>query len=82
MAGKRAILAGAVAGAVVVALLAVGLGELVRDLAHPAVVIAFLLLGAVLGAYAAGVVAYERVRKLDEPSAAYRDGILAEPDPN
>ena len=79
MAGNwRTLIVGGAAGAVLVGLLAGALGELLRDLAHPAVLIAFILFGAVLGAFAWGAVAYERDRELPAPSARYREGILAE----
>ncbi|HEX6116236.1 MAG TPA: hypothetical protein VFY99_04000 [Solirubrobacterales bacterium] len=77
---RRSMLLGAIAGATLVALPAALLGALIRELAHPAVILAFVLFGAVLGAYAWGVVAYERDHDVDEPSAGYRDGVLAEAD--
>lgn len=63
--------AGAIAGAVLVALLAGLLGEFVRGLAHPAILIGFAVAGAVLGAYASGILAYEEHREIDRlrPSA-------------
>jgi hypothetical protein len=79
MAGNRLnLIVGAVAGAALVAGLAALLGALIRDLAHPAIVIAFGVFGAIFGAYAAGAVAYDRRRARLEPTAEYREGVLAE----
>jgi hypothetical protein len=57
---------GAIAGAILVAIPALFLGGLVRDLAGPEVIVGFVVLGAVLGAYAWGAVAYDR-RRTEEP---------------
>jgi hypothetical protein len=82
MAGhRRNLIAGAVVGAVLVALIAGALGEALRDLASPGIMVGFIALGAVLGAYAWGIVAYQREHEDLEPTAAYRAGILAELDP-
>jgi uncharacterized protein YcfJ len=56
---RSTMIAGAIGGAVLVALLAGLLGELVRGLAHPVVLIGFAFAGAVLGAYASGIVSLE-----------------------
>ena len=78
MGGKRRnLIMGAVLGAALVALLAVLFGELLRELAHPAVIAVFALFGAILGAYAAGAVAYDRERAAMEPTAGYPEGAFA-----
>jgi len=79
MAGKRLdLIFGAIVGAALVGLLTALLGALVHELAHPVVIVMFVVLGAVLGAFAWGSVAYEREHEVDEPSADYREGVLAE----
>ncbi len=77
---KRNLILGAVVGAALVAILAVIVGELLRELAHPAVIGVFALFGAILGAYAAGAVAYDRERAAQEPTAGYPEGAFAEPE--
>ncbi len=79
MAGNRfKLLMGAVAGAIIVATLVIVFRELLRDLAHPAVVVVFAAFGAVMGAYAAGAVAYDGERITADPDSSYRVGALAE----
>ena len=51
--------AGAVSGALIVVVLAGSLGALIEGVAHPIALLGFAVLGAVLGAYAWSVVAYE-----------------------
>jgi hypothetical protein len=69
VAGNRwHLILGAVAGAALVALLASLFGELIRDLAHPGVVVACALFGGVLGAYAAGAIALDRARMAETPA--------------
>jgi hypothetical protein len=77
---QRNLTMGAVAGAAAVATLGVAVGALLGELAHPAVIVGFGLFGAVLGAYAAGALAYERERERDgpDPTAGYSEGVLAE----
>jgi hypothetical protein len=79
MGGKhRNLIMGAIAGAAAVAILGVAVGALLGELAHPAVIVGFGLFGAVLGAYAAGALAYERQRGGLDPTAGYSEGVLAE----
>jgi hypothetical protein len=74
---QRNLITGAVLGAALVAFLAVLFGELLRELAHPSVIAVFALFGAILGAYAAGAVAYDRERAAMEPTAGYPEGAFA-----
>ena len=68
MAGKRLnLIWGAVIGAALVAIPTILIGRLLEEPAHPAVVAAFALFGAVLGVYAWGVVAYQWERDTELP---------------
>jgi hypothetical protein len=83
MAGKQLqLIIGAIAGAVLVAALTLGLGSALREVAHPAVIVAIVAFGAILGAFAAGAIAYEREHEAPTPTAAYSEGALAEREPD